>query len=91
MYYYIINLVSFYIGKLLGNYAALSIEWDGFSYDIHGTGLEGIWDMFSWLSFRDQLAEIIFMIALMVFIAYLLYYFAIGFYEGYTGKSIEEA
>ncbi len=91
MYYYIINLVSFYIGKLLGNYAALSIEWDGFSYDIHGTGLEGIWDMFSWLSFRDQLAEIVFMIALMVFLAYLLYYLAIGFYEGYTGKSIEEA
>lgn len=91
MYYYIIELVCFYTGKLFGNYTALSIDWDGFSYDIHGMGLEGIHDMLLYIAVCDRAAEIVIIIALLATLAYLLCYLAIGFYEGYTGKEIEEA
>lgn len=91
MYYYIISLVCFYGGKLFGNYAALSIDWNGFSYDIHGTGLVGLHDMLIYIAVCDRAAEITAVLAFAGILLYLAYYLAIGFYEGYTGKSIEEA
>lgn len=91
MYYYIINLVCFYSGKLFGNYATLDIRWDGLDYTVYGTGLVSLWDIAKYLKVCDLAAEFVFIIASLVFLGYLLYYLAIGFYEGYTGKSIEEA
>ena len=42
MYYYIIDLVAFYIGKFFGGYDALSIYWNGFAYTVTGKGLDGL-------------------------------------------------
>lgn len=89
MYYYIINLVCFYAGKLFGNYATLSIGWDGFDYTVYGAGLESLWDISKYLKACDLAAEIVIVMALLVALGYLLYYFGIGLYEGYTGKKIE--
>lgn len=91
MYYYIIDLVCFYAGKLFGNYATLDIRWDGLDYTVYGTGLVSLWDISKYLKVCDLAEETVAITALLFFLGYLLYYLAIGFYEGYTGKSIEEA
>lgn len=91
MYDYIINLVAFYIGKFFGGYDALSIYWEGFDYTVTGKGLDGLIQIGGYLHYCDYLAETVLIAILGGTAMYLVIWFGVGVYEGYTGKSIEEA
>lgn len=91
MYYYIIDLVCFYIGKFFGDYDALSIYWNGFDYTVTGKGIDGLIQIGGYLRYRDNCAEAVLITILVLAAMYLVILFGIGVYEGYTGKSIEEA
>ena len=91
MYYYIINLVCFYIGKFFGGYDALSIHWNGFDYTVTGKGLNGLFQMGGYLHYCDVYAKFVLVTALVLTIMYLVVLFGINVYHGYTEKMVEEA
>lgn len=91
MYYYIINLVCFYIGKFFGGYDALSIHWNGFDYTVSGKGLDGLNQIYRYLHYCDYMDETVRIAALVGAVLYAILWFGVGVYEGYTGKEIEEA
>lgn len=91
MYYYIINLVCFYIGKFFGGYDALSIEWNGFDYTVTGKGFDGLVQTCGYLHYCDVYAKFVLMGILVLTAMYLVILFGVGVYFGYTGKEIEEA
>ena len=91
MYYYIIDLVCFYIGKFFGDYDALSIYWNGFDYTVTGKGLDGLFQIGGYIRYCDNCEEAVLITILVLTAMYIVILFGIGVYEGYTGKSIEEA
>lgn len=91
MYYYIINLVCFYIGKFFGGYDALSIHWNGFDYTVTGKGLDGLLQMGGYLNYCNNCAKTVLITFLVITVVYLAAFFIAGVYCGYTGKEIEEA
>lgn len=91
MYYYIINLVCFYIAKCFHGYDALSIKWNGFDYTVTGKGLDGLIQACGYIHYCDVCAKFVLMVFLVLTAMYLVILFGIGVYEGYTGKEIEEA
>ena len=91
MYYYIINLVCFYIGKFFGGYDELSIHWNAIDYTVSGKGLDGLNQIYIYLHYCDYMDETVRIAALVGAVLYAILWFGVGGYEGYTGKEIEEA
>lgn len=91
MYYYIINLVCFYIAKFFGGFDALSIHWNGFDYTVTEKGLDGLTQTYAYIRYCDFTAKSVLIVFSVLTAMYLVILFGIGVYEGYTGKDIEEA